>query len=305
MAKNNKRGRDITGLLVLDKPIGFSSNQALQRVKYLFNAKKVGHTGTLDPLASGVLVLCFGRATKIVDYIMDAPKSYYVIAKLGEQTDTGDREGQVIATRSVTQEHLTAVASTAESFVGDIEQIPPMYSALKKDGVPLYKLAREGKQVERKSRRVHIKSIEINHIDGDQIAMTVHCSKGTYIRTLVEDMGNALGCHAHVAELRRLSVGVFGTQLPMVTTEYLEGYLLDHAYVPENVLLPVEAAFLDYPKRQLKNVHVVILQQGGKLKYPTDVDSEFMRIYDTNGVFCGLGARNSQGNVDFSRFCRT
>ena len=222
MAKKSKSGRDLHGLLVLDKPLGLSSNHALQRVKRLFNAKKVGHTGTLDPLATGVLVLCFGRATKIVDHIMQAKKVYYVVAKLGEQTDTGDSEGQVIASDEVTQQHIDKVESIVESFVGEIEQIPPMYSALKKDGVPLYKMARKGQEVERTPRKVHIESIDINRIDVDTVAMTVCCSKGTYIRTLVEDIGTKLGCYAHVAELRRLSVGCFGTQLPMVTFEQLE-----------------------------------------------------------------------------------
>lgn len=303
MTRKNKVGRNLTGLLVLDKPLGLSSNQALQRVKYLFNAKKVGHTGTLDPMASGVLVLCFGRATKIVDYIMDAKKVYVVEAKLGEQTDTGDQEGQVIANKLVTAEHYEKITSVVATFIGDIEQIPPMYSALKKDGVPLYKLAREGKNVERKPRCVNIESIEINTIDTHKVTMTVCCSKGTYIRTLVEDIGKELGCYAHVAELRRISVGDFGKTIPMHTIEELESSRERFALSDARVLLPIESAFLGYPKYQMKYGLLQALEQGASLKYPTHISSEYMRIYDTNGVFRGLGARNLQGIVDFSQFC--
>ena len=222
MAKKNKFGRDIHGLLVLDKPLGVSSNHALQRVKRLFNAKKAGHTGTLDPLATGVLVLCFGRATKIADHVMGAKKSYYVVAKLGDQTDTADKEGEIIASADVNEQHLSALTEVVKSFVGEIEQIPPMYSALKKDGVPLYKLAREGKEVERAVRKVKIYSCVIENVQNDKVGMTVHCSKGTYIRTLVEDIGAKLGCFAHVDELRRLSVGDFGLTHKMYSYETLE-----------------------------------------------------------------------------------
>lgn len=301
MAKKNKSGRDLHGLLVLDKPLGLSSNHALQRVKRLFNAKKAGHTGTLDPLATGVLVLCFGRATKIVDHIMDARKAYYVVAKLGEQTDTADQEGEVIARSEVTNEHLAKITSTVESFVGDIEQIPPMYSALKKDGVPLYKLAREGKEVERNARQVRIDSIDIISINSKSIAMTVHCSKGTYVRSLVEDIGNKLGCYAHVAELRRLSVGNFGTDLPMYTMEQLEQHAEDSMESLERVLLPIETAFMSYSEYEMKNGLLLALEQGARLKYPCGEGSKYIRIYDTNRVFRGLGSEDSQGFLHFNR----
>jgi len=301
LAKKNKSGRDLHGLLVLDKPLGLSSNHALQRVKRLFNAKKAGHTGTLDPLATGVLVICFGRATKIVDHIMGSTKAYFVVAKLGEQTDTADREGQVIASSNVTDEHRTKIASVVEQFVGDIEQIPPMYSALKKEGVPLYKYAREGKEVERRSRHVRVDSININNIDAYTVAMTVHCSKGTYIRTLIEDIGNKLGCYAHVAELRRLSVGAFGNDMPMHTISELEHYAENSVQSLERTLLPIEAAFKDYPKYEMKNGLLQALEQGVRLKYPCEEKSKFIRIYDSNRIFRGLGSRDSQGLVNFSK----
>lgn len=302
MAKKNKSNRDIHGLLVLDKSIGLSSNHALQRVKRLFNAKKVGHTGTLDPLATGALVLCFGRATKISDHVMRAKKSYYTVAKLGEQTDTADKEGQVIATAEVTQQHLDDIEGTVKSFVGDIDQIPPMYSAIKKDGVPMYKLAREGKQVERPSRQVHIYSIDIDSIQDNKIGMTVHCSKGTYIRTLVEDIGAKLGCLAHVDELRRLSVGEFGRAYNMYTYEQLEQISADGVVALERTMLPAEVAFYEYPQFEMKNGLLLSLEQGRKIRFPKTISSKYMRIYDTNRVFRGLGEQKDDGFVHFSKF---
>lgn len=302
MAKKNKFSRDIHGLLVLDKSLGISSNHALQHVKRLFNAKKAGHTGTLDPLATGALVLCFGRATKIADHVMGAKKSYYTVAKLGEQTDTADKEGQVIATAEVTQQHLDAIADTVKSFVGDIDQIPPMYSAIKKDGVPMYKLAREGKQVERASRRVHIDSIIIDNIQADKFSMTVNCSKGTYIRTLVEDIGGKLGCLAHVDELRRLSVGSFGRDYPMFSYEQLEQISTDGAVALERILLPAEVAFYEYPQFEMKHGLILALEQGRKIRFPAAIKTRYMRIYDTNRVFRGLGEQKDDGFVHFSKF---
>ena len=302
MAKKNKFGRDLHGLLVLDKSLGFSSNQALQRVKYLFNAKKAGHTGTLDPLASGVLVICFGRATKIANHIMDSAKSYHVVAKLGEQTDTGDTEGQVIHTSDVSTDHISRLAGVVKSFVGDIEQLPPMYSAIKKDGVPLYKLAREGKQVERKPRKVSIYSIEIEEIQKHSVAMTVHCSKGTYIRTLVEDIGSELGCFAHVEKLRRLSVGEFGVSQKMLTFDQLESMLCAGITALDRAILPIEAAFSHYPQIVFKNGIILALEKGVKIFPQLDISSKYMRIYDTNQTFRGLGHVNDDGLLHFSNF---
>lgn len=305
MAKKNKKGRDLHGLLVLDKPQGLSSNQALQQVKRLFNANKAGHAGTLDPLATGVLVLCFGRATKIVEHIVGAGKTYHVIAKLGEQTDSGDREGEVIAKTDVQEQQLAGISQVVDAFIGDIEQIPPMYSALKKNGVPLYKLAREGKQVERAARTVHIADIKIENIkannDGIYVSMLVSCSKGTYIRSLVEDIGAKLGCYAHVAELRRLSVGKFGSQHPMLTQHELEYYVTEDCHMAENALLQIEAAFLEYPRYEMKNGLLLALEQGAELNYPTEIKSNYMRIYDTDQVFRGLGTRDSQQHIHFSK----
>ena len=302
MAKK-KKGRDLHGLLVLDKPIGLSSNQALQRAKYLFNARKAGHTGTLDPLATGVLVLCFGRATKVAEHVMQAAKSYRVVARLGEQTATADCEGEIICTETVTQQHRDDFATVAAQFVGQISQIPPMYSALKKDGVALYKLARAGKQVEREPRTVQIDAIDVEHVGNDSAVMTVQCSKGTYIRTLVEDIGRTLGCGAHVKELRRLSVGGFGESFPMHSIEQLED-VLEQGGSLERLLLPIESAFLAYPELCLNEGLIQWAERGRKLKLPED--STFMtlivRIYDTNQTFRGIAHINSGRIENFTKF---
>lgn len=302
MAKKNKFSRDLHGLLVLDKSLGKSSNQALQRVKYLFNAKKAGHTGTLDPLATGALVICFGRATKIADHIMESEKSYYVVAKLGEQTHTGDKEGEVIKKGDVTASHIAQITNVVEKFQGEIEQIPPMYSAIKKDGVPLYKLAREGKEVDRKVRKINIYSIAINEIQDNSVAMTVHCSKGTYIRTLVEDIGSELGCYAHVEKLRRLSVGHYGNSHQMHTFEQMESLHQSGITVLDRLILPIETAFSDYPKIIFKNGVILAMEKGIRTSPKMEISSKYIRIYDTNQAFRGLGQVNEDGSLHFSNF---
>lgn len=302
MAKKNKFSRDLHGLLVLDKSLGISSSQALQRVKYLFNAKKAGHTGTLDPLATGALVICFGRATKIADHVMESEKSYYVVAKLGEQTDTGDKEGEVIKKGDVTASHIAQITNVVEKFQGEIEQIPPMYSAIKKDGVPLYKLAREGKEVDRKVRKIKIYSIAINEIQDNSVAMTVHCSKGTYIRTLVEDIGSELGCYAHVEKLRRLSVGHYGNSHQMHTFEQMESLHQSGITVLDRLILPIETAFSDYPKIIFKNGVILAMEKGIRTSPKMEISSKYIRIYDTNQAFRGLGQVNEDGSLHFSNF---
>ena len=220
MAQVKRVRRQVNGVLVLDKPRGMSSNQALQKVRWLLNAEKAGHTGSLDPLATGVLPLCFGEATKFSQYLLDADKGYETLAQLGVTTTTGDAEGEVLERRPVA---LTAeqIEAALQEFRGPIQQIPPMYSALKKDGQPLYKLARAGEVVEREARSVTIARLELLAWHGEQLRLAVDCSKGTYIRTLVEDLGQQLGCGAHVAELRRTQAGPFDLS-QTVTLETLE-----------------------------------------------------------------------------------
>lgn len=208
MSAPRSKRRDVDGILIFDKPLGMSSNAALQKVRWLFNASKGGHTGSLDPLASGVLPLCLGEATKFSQYLLDADKTYITEARLGMTTSTGDAEGEVLEIKPC-QVTLAEVQALLPRFTGEIEQIPPMYSALKHDGQPLYKLARAGETVERKPRSVTIRQLTLLGLEGDRLRLQVHCSKGTYIRTLVEDIGAALGCGAHVAELRRVQAGPF------------------------------------------------------------------------------------------------
>ncbi|WP_198082666.1 tRNA pseudouridine(55) synthase TruB [Variovorax sp. E3] len=212
--------RPVHGVLLLDKPLGLSSNQALQKAKWLLRAEKAGHTGTLDPLATGVLPLCFGAATKFSQLHLDADKTYEATARLGVKTATGDAEGDVIAERAV---HVTPedLARVEAQFTGPIRQVPPMHSALKKDGKALYEYAREGIEIERAPRDVVIHTLALEPVDAQTIRILASVSKGTYIRTLGEDIGEALGCGAHLRSLRRTATGGFG-QAQCITLEALE-----------------------------------------------------------------------------------
>ncbi|MFC3149471.1 tRNA pseudouridine(55) synthase TruB [Litoribrevibacter euphylliae] len=208
MARKRK-GLSINGVVLLDKPKGLSSNQALQKVRWLYQAKKAGHTGALDPLATGLLPICLGEATKFSQFLLDADKAYITRAKLGQTTTTEDAEGEVVETRLVPELNAETVEQVLQEFRGPIKQVPPMYSALKRDGQPLYKLAREGKVIDIEPRSVEIKSLELVAIEDDELILNVTCTKGTYIRSLVRDIGEALGCGAHVKELRRTKTGPF------------------------------------------------------------------------------------------------
>ena len=303
MAKKKNRGRDLHGLLVLDKPLGMSSNKALQQAKYLFNAKKAGHTGTLDPLATGVLVICFGKATKTAQHITNTSKIYSVSAKLGEVTDSGDREGQIIQQTEVTPNHIENLNAVVDQFIGEIDQVPPMYSAIKQNGTPLYKLARDGKQVPRAARKVCIHSLTVTKVDLPLIEFSVHCSKGTYIRALAEDIGRELGCGAHVTQLRRIAVGQFGQQIPLHTFEQLEQIMQQGGLsMLDRVILPIEKAFAHYPEVEIKNGLVQLAEQGAQLKLVEGLGQEFLRIYDTDHLFRGLGEMNSAGRLNFQGF---
>ena len=230
--------RDVHGVLLLDKPLGLSSNDALVRAKRLLRANKAGHTGTLDPLATGLLPLCFGEATKFSQDLLEADKTYEAVVRLGATTTTGDAEGEIVAERAVSCDRAGLDAAVAR-FTGEIEQVPPMYSALKKDGKPLYEYARAGQTVERASRRVTIHAIALLDVDlaSRQFTMRVTCSKGTYIRTLAEDIGEALGCGAHLTGLRRTGVGDL-TLDGAVTLEQIEAQADD---VRPTLLAPVDA----------------------------------------------------------------
>ncbi|MGZ5576578.1 MAG: tRNA pseudouridine(55) synthase TruB [Methylobacter sp.] len=207
-----KSGCDIHGILLLDKRLGVSSNKALQEVRRLFNANKAGHTGSLDPLATGLLPLCFGEATKVSALMLDDNKRYQVVVQLGVMTDTGDREGTILETKPVPELSIDDIQICLEKFTGEIDQVPPMYSALKHNGKKLYELAREGKTVERKARHITIFELKLLDFSEDQLTLDVFCSKGTYIRSLAEDIGHDLGCGGTVKELRRLEAGQFNIE---------------------------------------------------------------------------------------------
>ncbi len=255
MARGRRqRGRRVDGILLLDKPAGLSSNEALQIVKRLYGAAKAGHTGSLDPLATGVLPLCFGEATKFSQFLLNSDKRYLTEIRLGVRTDSGDADGAIVQERPVPALALEDIEEALEAFRGEIDQIPSMFSAIKHQGQPLYKLARQGIEVERQSRRVTIFENRIVSFEGDRLELFIHCSKGTYVRTIAEDLGEALGCGAHVTALRRLSVGPFMSE-ETVTQEELEACRVGGGHAALDALLkPVEAAVMQWPE--------VVLSEG-------------------------------------------
>lgn len=240
MPRVNKR--DIHGILLLDKPKGISSNAALQIVKRLFKAKKAGHTGSLDPLATGLLPICFGKATKSSHILLEADKHYQTTARLGIKTDTGDAEGNMIAESPVPDLTIADLEKVLDRFRGPISQIPSMFSALKHQGQPLYKLARQGITIERQAREITIKNLTLLELKGNTLRLDIHATKGTYVRTLVEDIGEALGCGAHVIELRRLGSGPY-TADQMLSVEILE-HILEKEGIDklDEYLLPIVGA---------------------------------------------------------------
>ena len=293
--------RQVHGILLLDKPIGLTSNAVLQRVKRLFKAKKAGHTGSLDPIASGMLPICFGEGTKFSQFLLSSDKSYHVIAKLGEQTTTGDSEGKVIATTVVENLMRARVEQVINQYVGTIEQIPPMFSAIKYKGKPLYKLARQGIEVERVARPVTIFSIQLESIEADFITLQVHCSKGTYIRTLIEDIGRDLGYGAHVIGLRRLSVHPYHDG-KMYTLADLEALASQHLDTLTACLLPLASSVTTFPMVSLPLTSVFYLRTGQAIRtasLPTNLskDQTFVSLYDENNQFLGVGEVTSDGRV--------
>jgi tRNA pseudouridine55 synthase len=241
------RGRDVRGVLLLDKPRGLTSNHALQRVKRIYAAAKAGHTGSLDPLATGMLPICFGSATKLGAFLLEASKSYRVTACLGVATDTDDADGVTTERRDDPPPPERSVQAALARFVGEIEQVPPMYSALKRDGVPLYRLARRGLTVEREPRRVTIEELALERYEWPELELSVRCSKGTYVRTLVVDLAAAIGTLGHVRELRRVSVDPFGAG-PMTSLGALEDLAAKGEMdALDALLLPPDSAIVGWP----------------------------------------------------------
>ncbi|TVO71255.1 tRNA pseudouridine(55) synthase TruB [Sedimenticola selenatireducens] len=296
MGRRRQRGRNVQGILLFDKPLGESSNKALQKVKQIYYANKAGHTGSLDPLATGLLPICFGGATKVSAFLLDADKRYWVRIKLGETTATGDSEGELLqqrATESVTQAVLLSVI---EAFIGTIQQVPPMYSALKHQGERLYKLAREGVEVEREPRQVTIHAIKLLSCELPEFELEVHCSKGTYIRTLAEDIGEKLGCGAHVIGLRRTQVGPFSGE-NMIDLAGLEALAASGKEALDALLLPVDSAIKDWPEVHLNSDSAFYLGQGQPVIVPKAPTEGRVRIYDHTDKFLGVGEILDDGRV--------
>jgi tRNA pseudouridine55 synthase len=290
-ASRRRERRKLDGVLLLDKPSGMSSNAALQAAKRLLNALKAGHTGTLDPLASGLLPLCFGEATKFAHALLDADKRYRAVLVLGVRTDTGDAEGTAIARRPVKVDSQRLAAAVAR-FVGDIDQLPPMYSALKRDGRPLYELARQGIEVERAPRRVRIGAIEVLAFAGERLELDVRCSKGTYIRSLADDLGEALGCGAHLAALRRTATGGFSLARA-VTLEEIEALSAEER--DARLLLPADALVADLPRIDLDAERSRLMLQGRSIAVSDGGESGRRRVYDDARRFLGLAELREDG----------
>ncbi len=284
---------DVDGILLLDKPLGLSSAQAVGRAKYLLGARKAGHTGSLDPLASGMLPLCFGEATKFGASLLDADKTYRVVARLGERTASADRESPVIETRELPPLTVAALEAALAAFPRQYDQVPPMHSALKQDGKPLYEYARAGLTRERESRRIVIHALELRDWRAPELEFDVRCSKGAYIRVLAEDLAAQLGTVAHLAALRRLAVAPFGVAAPLWTLAQLEELSLE---ARRALLLPVDAALASTPRCDLAASQVAALRQGQPVASAPGV-SGMVRIYAENQGFLGLGERSALGNL--------
>ncbi len=296
MSKRNQKVRDINGVVLLDKASGSSSNHVLQQVKRLFCANKAGHTGSLDPLASGLLPICLGQATKVAQFLLDSDKRYFVRAKFGQVSSTGDSEGKIVnfgSTKGIDESSIRAILL---KFTGDINQVPPMYSALKRNGTPLYKLARKGIEIERSSRPVTIHEINFLDLEDAVVSLEVFCSKGTYIRTLVEDIGKSLGCGGHVVELRRTGFGnldLSGSktyeQLSKLKEQNLE--FLDSIILSADEMLPnLKSVYLD--SEQTRDIRL-----GKKIEYLGFSTSQKLKLYDHNKQFLGIGESNLMSEI--------
>ncbi len=297
----SKKGLPINGILLLDKGTGQSSNFELQRAKRFFNARKAGHTGSLDPLASGLLPICFGEATKVSAYLLDGDKRYQVKVRLGVVTDSGDKEGAIIAENPVQSFTGAELSPVLKSFEGEIYQVPPMYSALKHNGERLYKLARQGLEVERKARKITIRQIELLSFDETSLDLDVLCSKGTYIRTLAEDIGEKMGCGAHVEVLRRTAVNHFSVENGFSLAD-LEVAAEKGTESLFELLLPIDEAILTWPAVKLTDSQSALIKQGQSVEWPEEAVTDSMRgalikLYSDSQDLIGLGEIDENGRL--------
>ncbi|AFI88835.1 tRNA pseudouridine(55) synthase TruB [Pectobacterium parmentieri] len=303
MSRPRRRGRDVHGVLLLDKPQGVSSNDVLQKVKRIFNANRAGHTGALDPLATGMLPICLGEATKFSQYLLDSDKRYRVIARLGQRTDTSDADGNVIEERTIGFS-ATDLEQALESFRGTTQQVPSMYSALKYQGRKLYEYARQGLTVPREAREITVYELQFIRWEGDELELEIHCSKGTYIRTIIDDLGEKLGCGAHVIYLRRLQVAAYPTER-MVTLEQL-ATLAEQAQTEElalsltldPLLMPMESPVIDFPEVNLPPVVAGYLKLGQAVQAAHAPLNGMVRITEGDAhKFIGMGEIDDDGRV--------
>ena len=291
------RGRDVSGVIVLDKPQGMSSSDAVQRVKRLFAARKVGHTGSLDPLATGVLPLCLGDATKFSQYLLNSDKRYLAHVRLGISTNSGDADGEVLEEREVDSIDRARLESALEAFRGEIEQVPSMFSAVKHHGKPLYKLARQGIEIEREARPVTVYSNDVVAFEGTGLTLDIHCSKGTYVRTIAHDLGEALGCGAHVDALRRTQAGPYAED-DLATLEDIETAHLEHRL--DDLLRPVASTVGQWPEVALTGAPAFYLKQGQPVLVPHAPTAGWVRLVegtDSEGTFIGVGEILDDGRV--------
>jgi tRNA pseudouridine55 synthase len=293
VSKPSRFYRDISGILLLDKALGASSNAALQQVRALFGAAKAGHAGSLDPLASGLLPVCFGQATKVCGRLLSSGKTYRVLVELGVRTESGDGETEVVERAAVPPLDDRAVDAVLATFLGEQEQVPPMHSALKFEGKRLYELARRGETVERAARKIVVHRIARVRLTGKELEFDVYCSKGTYIRTLAADLAARLGTLGCVRGLRRLSLDPFDN-LPMYTMEQLDAL---QPPARDAVLLPADRAFLDLPRVELATLAVQGLLQGRTVTALEPAAPGELRAYDVQGRFLGMVQGAPDGRV--------
>ncbi|WP_312759838.1 tRNA pseudouridine(55) synthase TruB [Pantoea brenneri] len=303
MSRPRRRGRDVHGVLLLDKPQGVSSNDVLQKVKRIFNANRAGHTGALDPLATGMLPICLGEATKFSQYLLDSDKRYRVIARLGERTDTSDADGNVVQTRPVSFSQAD-LDTALDSFRGETLQVPSMFSALKHQGRPLYEYARQGIEIAREPRPITVYELQFIRWEGDELELEIHCSKGTYIRTIIDDLGEKLGCGAHVIMLRRVQVARYPYER-MVTLEQLNSLLTEatEAGIPletqlDPLLLPMDSPAADFPEVNLLSAVAAYFKQGQPVQASNVPAQGLVRVTEGEArKFIGMAEIADDGRV--------
>jgi len=296
----NRKKLEISGLLLIDKPLGFSSNQALSKIKWIFSAKKAGHTGTLDPLATGLLPICFGEATKFSSHLLNSEKTYEASIKLGWKSSTGDAEGKLTESKIISLS-LEKLQKELKSFIGLSKQTPPMFSALKYNGQPLYKFAREGVKIERKEREIDISKLILLNYSKNIIKIEVTCSKGTYIRTLAEDIANKLGMDGYLTELRRTKIG----KLNINEAFSIENISTLSSDKRKSCIKPTEVLVDRYPKLILLDSEVDFIKNGQPIKLKKKLNTEIYTLFTKSKAFIGLGEIDSNNLLKVVRLIST